>query len=59
MTVDTRRTILELYTTCEQDYLNTVNLFEAVVHMQAKDTLENQTRELEKTVHDSILKANN
>ena len=59
MTVDTRRTILELYTTCEQDYLNTVNLFEAVVHRQAKDTTENQTRELEKTVHDVILQANN
>ena len=53
--VKTRKTILELYTTCEQDFLETVNMFETVVHMQVQETGASQDAELDKTVQSMVL----
>jgi hypothetical protein len=53
--IKTRKVILELYTTCEQDFLETVNIFETVVHMQAQETGASQDAELNKTVQSMVL----
>ena len=51
---DTRTIILDLYTTCEKDYLYGMKLYQALIEKKIKDTVINQVTQLEK-ISDEIL----
>ena len=48
--VKTRGIIVELYLTCESDFIRGLEIFEAIVEKQIMDTTKNQIEELERTV---------
>lgn len=49
-----RASIVELYVKCEDDFVKGLELFEAIVEKQIKDTSEAQIANLEATLQDSI-----
>jgi len=51
---DTRTNILTLYTTCETDFLNGLQIFESIVGNQIKETSMAQIKNLEKTIEETI-----
>jgi hypothetical protein len=48
--VKTRGIIVDLYLTCENDFLRGLEIFEAIVEKQIMETSQNQIEELEKTI---------
>jgi len=54
LVVDTRTIILTLYTTCEEDFFKGLQLFEAIVEKQIKDTTMIQIKNLEQNIESSI-----
>ena len=46
--IETRSLIINLYLTCEVNYVNGLNIYEAIVDQKILDTLKNQTQYLEK-----------
>jgi hypothetical protein len=46
---DTRSLIVELYTGCEEDYINGIKIFQAVVEKKIQETARSQIQELQKT----------
>ena len=50
----TRKIIVNIYIRCEDDFLKGLELFEAIVEKQIKDTSQEQIKELEKTVEETI-----
>lgn len=54
LVVDTRTNILTLYTTCEQDFFKGLQLFEAIVEKQIKDTTMVQIKNLEQNIDTAI-----
>ena len=54
LVVDTRTNILTLYTTCEEDFFKGLQLFEAIVEKQIKDTTMIQIKNLEQNIETSI-----
>ena len=46
--IETRSLIINLYLTCEVNYVNGLNIYEAIVDQKILDTLQNQTNYLEK-----------
>lgn len=49
-----RGTIVELYATCEDDFVKGLELFEAIVEKQIMDTSQAQIKTLEDTLQDSL-----
>jgi hypothetical protein len=45
--IETRALIIQLYLTCEVNYVNGLNIYEAIVDQKILDTLKNQTQYLE------------
>jgi len=43
---NTRKLIIDLYVTCEMDYVNGVKLYEAIVESQILETTDKQIKEL-------------
>lgn len=54
LVIDTRTNILNLYTTCEQDFFKGLQLFEGIVEKQIKDTTMVQIKNLEQNIEASI-----
>ena len=50
----TRKIIIELYLTCEKQFLEGLEIFEAIVEKQILDTSKEQIKELEKVVSNTI-----
>lgn len=50
----TRNNIVELYATCEDDFVKGLELFEAIVEKQIMDTSKAQIEALENTLQDSL-----
>jgi hypothetical protein len=46
--IEARSLIINLYLTCEVNYVNGLNIYEAIVDQKILDTLQNQTQYLEK-----------
>lgn len=46
---ETRSLIVELYTGCEEDYINGIKIFQAVVEKKIQETARSQIQELQKT----------
>ena len=44
--IETRSLIINLYLTCEVNYVNGLNIYEAIVDQKILDTLKNQTQYL-------------
>jgi len=53
--VETRGLIINLYLTCEINYVNGLNIYEAIVDQKIFDTLQNQTKYLEKKHQELII----
>jgi hypothetical protein len=53
---ETRRIIIHLYLTCEEDFVKGLDLFEAIVETQIKETSMNQIYQLEKTLDETLAK---
>lgn len=53
--VETRALIIDLYLTCEINYVNGLNIYEAIVDQKIFDTLQNQTKYLEKKQQELII----
>ena len=51
---DTRTNILKLYTTCEGDFFNGLQIFESMVEKQIKDTGIAQIKNLEEQIEETI-----
>ena len=51
--IETRSLIINLYLTCEVNYVNGLNIYEAIVDQKILDTLQNQTQYLEKKREDT------
>ena len=51
---DTRTNILKLYTTCEGDFFNGLQIFESIVEKQIKDTGISQIKNLEEQIEETI-----
>ena len=47
---ETRKLVVELYTTCEEDFIKGLELFEAIVQTKIMDVSQNQIKNLEKTI---------
>ena len=56
ITAKTRNIIIDLYIKCEDDFIQGLELFEAIVEKTIADTGAAQIRELEKTIERSIAK---
>jgi hypothetical protein len=56
--VNTRGLIINLYLTCEIDYVNSLNIYEAIVEQKILDTLQNQKNYLEKKHQELIIEDN-
>lgn len=54
LVTQTRTIIIDLYITCEDDFIKGLELFEAIVEKQIVDTSKEQIAVLEKTIQDSI-----
>lgn len=50
----TRKSLIKLYTECEQDFEEGLKIFESIVESQVKDTLQNQIQDLEKRILKSV-----
>ena len=50
----TRKLIVDLYLTCENDFLDGLEIFEAIVEKQILDTSKEQIKELEITIEDTL-----
>ena len=50
--IETRSLIINLYLTCEVNYVNGLNIYEAIVDQKIYDTLQNQTKNLEKKLEE-------
>jgi len=53
--VDTRALIIKLYLSCEIDYVNGLNIYEAIVEQKMFDTLKSQKEYLEKKHQELII----
>lgn len=53
---ETRKIILNLYLTCEEDFVKGLDIFEAIVETQIKETSISQIKELEKTLDETLSK---
>jgi hypothetical protein len=53
--VNTRGLIINLYLTCEIDYVNGLNIYEAIVEQKILDTLQNQKNYLEKKHQELVI----
>lgn len=51
---ETRKIIVKLYLTCEEDFVKGLYIFEAIVEAQIKETSISQIKELEKTLHETL-----
>jgi len=56
--VETRALIINLYLTCEIDYVNGLNIYEAIVDQKIYDTLKNQENYLMKKKEEMIIEDN-
>ena len=50
----TRKSLIKLYTECEKDFEEGLQIFESIVESQVKDTLQNQIQDLEKRILKSV-----
>ena len=50
----TRKIIIELYLKCENDFLEGLEIFEAIVEKQILDTSKEQIKELEATIESTL-----
>ena len=53
--IETRSLIINLYLTCEVNYVNGLNIYEAIVDQKIYDTLQNQTKNLEKKLEEKYI----
>lgn len=51
---ETRKIIVNLYLTCEEDFIKGLDIFEAIVETQIKETSMSQIKELEKTLDETL-----
>jgi len=51
---DTRANIINMYTTCEQDFFKGLQLFEALVEKQIIDTSASQIKKLQENIEETI-----
>jgi hypothetical protein len=54
LVIETRTNILTLYTTCETDFFNGLQIFESIVENQIKETSVAQIKNLEQAIEDTI-----
>jgi len=53
---ETRKIIVNLYLTCEEDFVKGLDIFEAIVETQIKETSISQIKQLEKTLDETLSK---
>jgi hypothetical protein len=53
---ETRKIIVNLYLTCEEDFVKGLDIFEAIVETQIKETSINQIKQLEKALDETLSK---